>query len=150
MNAEISNLEKQIKIVKPTVAAINKLLESFGFNGFRLAPTVNEKHYKIVREDGSSAKEILIEGERNFIVFLYLYHLINGVLNPDENINEYKIVVFDVPVSILDSDLLFIVATLIKKILKDIRENKGNIKQVFILIHNFFSLKKFLSFLQKK
>ncbi len=135
---EISELEKQIKSIKPTIDAINKVLDKFGFRGFKLAPTEDEKHYKIIREDETSAKETLSEGERNFIVFLYFYHLIQGALNPEENINEPKVVVFDDPVSSLDSDVLFIVATLIKGIIKDIREGKGNIKQVFLLTHNAY------------
>lgn len=140
---EISELEKQIKSVRPTVEAINQLLEKFGFNGFKLKVSDDDdRYYRIIRPDGSSAKETLSEGERNFIVFLYFYQLIQGVIEPSENINENKIVVFDDPVSSLDSDVLFIVASLIKKILKDVREGKGNIKQVFILTHNAFFFKE--------
>jgi len=144
---EISELEKQIKSVKPTVDSINKYLDVFGFKGFRLEATDDEKHYKIVREDGSSAKDTLSEGERNFIVFLYFYSLIQGVLSPDENIAEDKIVVFDDPVSSLDADALFIVSTLIKKLIHDTRESKGNIKQIFLFTHNpyFFKEVSYLS-----
>jgi len=139
---EISELEKQIKSVKPTVESINKFLDKFGFNGFRLEATVDEKHYRVVREDGSSAKETLSEGERNFIVFLYFYSMLQGVLTPNENITEDKIVVFDDPVSSLDADVLYIVSILIKKLLFDIRNNKGNIKQVFIFTHNQYFFKE--------
>ena len=55
----------------------------------------------------------LSEGERNFLIFLYFYHLIYGVESPEENINQDKILVIDDPVSSLDSDVLFIVSTLI-------------------------------------
>jgi len=140
---EISEFEKQIKSVRPTVEAINQLLEKFGFNGFKLKVSDDDdKYYRIIRPDGSSAKETLSEGERNFIVFLYFFQLIQGVIEPSENINKNKIIVFDDPVSSLDSDVLFIVATLIKKILKDIRDGKGNIKQIFILTHNAFFFKE--------
>ena len=142
IKTDISELEKQIKSVKPTVDSINTLLERFGFRGFKLDTTEDEKHYRVIREDGKSAKETLSEGERNFIVFLYFYHLIQGALNPDENINESKIVVFDDPVSSLDSDVLFIEATLIKDILRKIRGNEGNIKQIFILTHNAYFFKE--------
>lgn len=138
LNNEISELEKQIKSVKPTVDQINKLLQGFGFRGFKLKPTDDDKRYVIIREDGTPAKETLSEGERNFIVFLYFYSLLQGVLNPEENITEDRIVVFDDPVSSLDSEVLFIVSTLIKKLLENIRVNKGNIKQVFILTHNAY------------
>lgn len=142
IKTEISELEKKIKSVKPTVEAINKLLDRFGFRGFKLTTTEDDKHYQIIRGDGSIAKETLSEGERNFIVFLYFYYLVQGVLNTEENINESKIVVFDDPVSSLDSDVLFIVATLIKDILRKVRNNEGNIKQVFILTHNAFFFKE--------
>lgn len=139
---EISGLEKQIKSVTPTVVAINKILQGFGFTNFKLEPNTDDKYYKIVRMDGSPAKETLSEGERNFIVFLYFYHLIQGVINPDENINEDKIVVFDDPVSSLDSDVLFIVSTLIRDIVEKVRKNQGNIKQVFLLTHNAYFFKE--------
>lgn len=142
INVDIPALEKKIKSIKPTVEVINKLLDHFGFKGFRLEALDDDEHYKIVREDGSPAKENLSEGERNFIIFLYFYNLIQGVLDPDENINDDKIVVFDDPVSSLDSDVLFIVSTLIKRLLKDIRDNNGNIKQVFILTHNVYFFKE--------
>jgi len=144
IKTDISELEKQIKSVKLTVDSINTLLEKFGFRGFKLDTTEDEKHYRVIRENGKSAKENLSEGERNFIVFLYFYHLIQGALNPDENINESKIVVFDDPVSSLDSDVLFIEATLIKDILRKIRsnDNNTNIKQVFILTHNTYFFKE--------
>jgi wobble nucleotide-excising tRNase len=139
---EISDLEKNIKSVKPTVDAINKLLERFGFRGFKLTTSEDEKHYSIIRENGKQAKETLSEGERNFIVFLYFYHLVQGTLNPEENINEPKVIVFDDPVSSLDSDVLFIVAALIKDILRKVRNNEDNIKQVFVLTHNVFFFKE--------
>lgn len=135
-------MEKQIKSVKPTVDAINKLLKQFGFSSFKLKTSEDEKHYTIIRENGEQAKETLSEGERNFIVFLYFYHLVQGTLNPEENINEPKVIVFDDPVSSLDSDVLFIVAALIKDILRKVRKNEGNIKQVFVLTHNTFFFKE--------
>lgn len=142
LTSEISQLEKNIKSVKPTVEAINRLLNRFGFKGFKLQSTKDDKHYCIIREDGTNAKKTLSEGERNFIVFLYFYHLIQGVLDPEENITDSKIVVFDDPISSLDSDVLFIVATLIKNIVRKVRNNESNITQVFVLTHNIFFFKE--------
>ncbi|MEY9463380.1 hypothetical protein ABH973_003793 [Bradyrhizobium ottawaense] len=45
---------------------------------------------------------------------------------------------FDDPVSSLDSDVLFIVSTLIKRVLKEASEGNGQIKQVFLLTHNIY------------
>lgn len=139
---QISELEKQIKSVKPTVDNINKILENFGFRGFKLKPSDDEKHYQIIRSDGSDAKKTLSEGERNFLVFLYFYHLVYGVENPEENINQDKILVIDDPVSSLDSDVLFIVLTLIRGTLDKVRKNQDNVKQIFIFTHNAYFFKE--------
>jgi len=139
---EISELEKKIKSVKPTVEAINKILDSFGFKGFKLKATPDEKHYQVVRNDGTDAKKTLSEGERNFLVFLYFYHLIKGVEKPEENITESRILVFDDPVSSLDSNVMYIVSTLIKYILDPVRNNDNFIKQVFIFTHNAYFFKE--------
>ena len=49
-----------------------------------------------------------------------------------------RVVVFDDPVSSLDSDVLFIVSTLIKLVLEEAYEGTKQIKQVFILTHNIY------------
>jgi wobble nucleotide-excising tRNase len=135
---EISELEKQIKSVKPTINAINTILDSFGFKGFHLTTSEDNKYYQIVRADGSLAKDTLSEGERSFLVFLYFYYLIQGAKDINENVSENEVVVFDDPVSSLDSDVLFIVSTLIKDILNKLRNKESNIKQVFLLTHNTY------------
>lgn len=139
---DIGVLEKQIKSIKPTIDSINKILSSSGFYNFFLKPTEDEKHYIIVRPDGSTAKKTLSEGERSFIVFLYFFHLLEGVLNVEDNINEDRIVIIDDPVSSLDSEVLFIVSTLIKQILVNVRNDKGSIKQIFVLTHNTYFFKE--------
>src|SRR5690606_25779703 len=45
---------------------------------------------------------------------------------------------FDDPVSSLDSDVLFIVSSLIRRVCQDIKAGSGHIKQVLILTHNIF------------
>lgn len=49
-----------------------------------------------------------------------------------------RIVVFDDPVSSLDSDILFIVGSLIKGLFDEVRGGVGHIKQVFVLTHNVY------------
>ena len=142
LTKEIGELEKQIKSVKPTVDKINKILESFGFRGFKLKPSDDERHYQIIRNDGSDAKKTLSEGERNFLVFLYFYYFIYGVESPEENINQDKILIIDDPVSSLDSDVLFIVSTLIRCILDKVRKNQDTVKQIFIFTHNAYFFKE--------
>lgn len=139
---EIVELEQKITSVKPTINAINKILSSFGFAGFSLKEHEQKKgHYLIVRDDDKIVEETLSEGEKTFITFLYFYHLIQGSVE-NSIITENRIVVFDDPISSLDSDVLFIVSNLIKKIIYNCRKNFFNIKQVFILTHNTFFYKE--------
>lgn len=49
-----------------------------------------------------------------------------------------RIVVFDDPVSSLDSDILFIVGSLIKGLFDEVRTGTGHIKQVFVFTHNVY------------
>lgn len=133
----IRELEKQTTSVKPTIDAINALLASFGFHGFSLAIADNEVSYKLVREDKSDAKETLSEGEKTFVTFLYFYHLLKGS-DTESGITTDRVVVFDDPVSSLDSEILFIVGSLIKRVFDEARSGTSSIKQVFILTHNVY------------
>ncbi|MEX5217455.1 MAG: AAA family ATPase [Nitrospira sp.] len=135
--AEIRDLEKQIASIQPTIDGINDILSSFGFQGFSLAKAENGTCYKLVRPDGSDAKATLSEGERTFVTFLYFYHLLKGS-NEESGITADRIAVFDDPVSSLDSDILFIVSSLIKGLFDEIRSDSGHIKQVFVLTHNVY------------
>lgn len=136
--AELRELEKNVTSVQPTVSAINALLASFGFSGFRLRTAGERDHlYEIVRDDGGNAAATLSEGEKSFVCFLYFYHLLRGSVS-ESDVTSDRIVVFDDPVSSLDSDVLFIVSTLIKRLLKEACEGTGQIKQVFLLTHNIY------------
>lgn len=134
----LADLEASVTSVQPTVTEINGILASFGFTSFRLA-TAGERNesYAIVRSDGSNARSTLSEGERSFISFLYFYHLIRGNMTAT-GVSGDRIVVFDDPVSSLDSDVLFIVSALIKRVLTEACSGTGRIKQVFVLTHNIY------------
>ena len=139
-NAKISKIEeneRKITSIKPTIDAINKLLKSFGFTNFHLAESSETGYYEVKRADGSDAKKTLSEGEKSFITFLYFFHLVGGSFNSSGGTND-KIVVFDDPVSSLDSDILFIVSILIKSIISDMRTGANAIRQVFVLTHNIY------------
>lgn len=49
-----------------------------------------------------------------------------------------RVIVIDDPVSSLDSDILFIVSSLIKQLFEEARSAVGTIKQVFVLTHNVY------------
>ncbi|WP_088343567.1 MULTISPECIES: AAA family ATPase [Rhodomicrobium] len=136
--SHLKELEKSITSAQPTVNAINTILASFGFTNFKLA-TAGERSnlYEIIRADGSNAAETLSEGEKNFITFLYFYHLIEGS-NSESGVAANRTVVFDDPISSLDSDILFIVSALIRRIREEVIAGRGNVKQIFILTHNVY------------
>ena len=135
--AEIRALEKQTTSIQPTIDGINSLLSSFGFPGFKLARAASGNAYKLVRSDGSDAKASLSEGEKTFVTFLYFYHLLKGS-ESETGMTTDRIVVFDDPVSSLDSDILFIVGSLIKGLFDEVRTGTGHIKQIFVLTHNVY------------
>lgn len=134
---ELRQLEKAATTVQPTVDAINDLLQSFGFKTFALSKVNNEPRYKLVRHDGTDAKHSLSEGEKSFVTFLYFYHLIKGS-DSESGAALNRIVVFDDPVSSMDSDVLFIVSSLIRALFEDMRNGRGYVKQVFVMTHNVY------------
>lgn len=135
--ADIQALERSTTSVQPTIDAINTLLRSFGFNGFSLAKAEKGTSYRLVRADGSDARSTLSEGEKSFVTFLYFYHLLKGS-DSESGMTTDRIVVFDDPVSSLDSDILFIVGSLIKGLFDEIRSGANYIKQIFVLTHNVY------------
>lgn len=134
---QIKELEKLTTTIQPTIDGINSILGSFGFQGFSLSKTESGNSYKLVRADGSDAKKTLSEGEKSFVTFLYFFHLLKGS-ESESGITTDRVVVFDDPVSSLDSDILFIVSSLIKGLFDEVRAGTGYIKQVFVMTHNVY------------
>jgi wobble nucleotide-excising tRNase len=136
LNKEIISLNKNVTSVQPSVDEINEILQSYGFTNFRIVPSKTEKNqYQIQREDGSVAEATLSEGEVTFITFLYFLQLAKGSVNEDL-ITEDRILVIDDPVSNLDSNVLAVISSLIKEVIKGIKEGQGAIKQMLLLTHN--------------
>jgi len=104
---------------------------------FEIVPSSEDGFYQIQREDGTIAETTLSEGEITFITFLYYLQLSKGGIAEDE-VNNERILVIDDPISSLDSNVLFVVSTLLKKTINDVRNGIGNIKQVIILTHNVY------------
>ena len=134
---EIKELERQTTSIQPTIDGINAVLSSFGFQAFSLSKAEDGISYKLVRADGSDARDTLSEGERSFVTFLYFYHLLKGSQS-EHGITNDRVVVFDDPVSSLDSEVLFVVCSLIKGLFDEVRQGTGYIKQVFVLTHNVY------------
>jgi len=137
LSAELKEMEKQTTSTRPTVDEMNSLLQSFGFRGFSLASSEDEKTYKLVRPDGAEAHATLSEGEKTFVTFLYFYHSIAGS-HDESGLSSERVVVLDDPISSLDSEILFIVSSLIKNLLSRVKRGEGFVKQVFVLTHNVY------------
>ena len=134
---ELSMLQSKLTSVIPMRDEINQQLERFGFSGFRLALGNDEHSYKIIRENGVAAEKTLSEGERNFVAFLYFYALLKGSKDSTGRVPS-QIVVIDDPVSSMDSDVLFIVSTLIRSLVWDMSKDNAKICQLFIATHNLY------------
>lgn len=137
LNSEIIELSKSVTSIQPTIDEINRLLVSFGFLNFKIVPSTEEGFYQIQRDNGELALSTLSEGEITFITFLYYLQLAKGG-STEENVNDERILVIDDPISSLDSNVLFVVSTLIKEIIKNVKTDIGNIKQIIILTHNVY------------
>lgn len=151
--ATLEGIKKQLKTLRSKTVetdtakdSINHMLRDSGMRGFNLQPKAGvENVYEVRRPDGTIADN-LSEGEKNFIAFLYFYHLVHGSDSADGETRE-KIVVIDDPVSSMDSGSLFIVSTLVRQMIEICRNNADNrnrtvegnfIKQIFILTHNAY------------
>lgn len=137
LDTEIKNLSKNVTSIQPTVDEINRLLKSYGFLNFEIVPTAEKGFYQIQREDGEIAEATLSEGEITFITFLYFLQRAKGG-ETEESVNEERILVIDDPISSLDSNVLFVVSTLIKELIKKVKSDVGNIKQIILLTHNVY------------
>lgn len=133
---ELRELQRKQTSVLPTIDTINAVLSSFGFDSFRLAPATDTT-YKLQRADGSEVNDTLSEGERSFVTFLYFYHLLKGSVS-SENVSERRIAVIDDPVSSLDSNILFVVASLVRQCVKDVQAGNTPLKQLIVLTHNVY------------
>lgn len=151
---KIEEYKNQTITTKEAVDKINIILKHSGFQGFYIEEKQMENNisqYYLKRNDNNDSLNVfktLSEGEKNFISFLYFFQLCLGTDN-QENSAKKKIIVIDDPVSSLDSQVLFIVTTLIHQLIekkgKAERNNpqhlelkNSNIEQVFILSHNIY------------
>ena len=139
LNREIAVLSQKKTNTKKTIDEINSSLKYFGFTGFSIVESAdNHNHYQLKRSDGSIANETLSEGEVSFITFLYFYHLCKGGAT-EGSINSNRVIVIDDPISSLDSNILFVVSSLVKDIIYSISNDINHkIKQLIVLTHNVY------------
>ncbi|NHA03461.1 AAA family ATPase [Mucilaginibacter sp. HC2] len=138
LDKDIKERSKNVTSVQPSIDEINRTLQNFGFHNFLIVPYQAEANkYQIQRENGDIADATLSEGEITFITFLYFLQLTRGG-STESNITEDRILVIDDPISSLDSNVLFIVSSLLKEIIKQIKADRGSIKQLILLTHNVY------------
>ena len=149
LTVEIDELNRQVVNTEATINSMNDLLRDSGFQGFSLRVRKDKENmYEVVRKENDGVVRVvenLSEGERNFIAFLYFFHLVKG--SPNSKAPKDKIVVIDDPVSSMDSGALCIVGSLVREMIDVCYNNtdyKGDlelgnyIKQIFILTHNVY------------
>lgn len=154
---KIEDLRSQTVNTKDAVDNINLILKNAGFEGFEIVEKEkvnNISQYYLKRNNATNDKPVfksLSEGEKNFISFLYFYQLCVGTDDVEANSTKKKIIVIDDPVSSLDSQVLFVVSTLIHQLIwrkgNDTKPNRqsfknSNIEQVFVLTHNLYFYKE--------
>ena len=138
LDEEIYESGKNITSVQPTVDEINRSLRSYGFTNFRIVPSpTRENFYQIQRLDGTLATNTLSEGEETFISFLYFLQFAKGSTDATK-VSSKKILIIDDPICSLDSTVLYIVSSMVKSLIKDVREDVSDVEQIFILTHNVF------------
>lgn len=134
---ELNGLEEKTTSTRPTVEKINQTLKAFQFTSFRLESAEEAHTYRLVRANGEPAYHSLSEGEKTFITFIYFYHL-SQAADSATGIDEDRVVVLDDPISSLDSDILFIVSSLVREMADMARDGNGPIKQILVLTHNVY------------
>jgi wobble nucleotide-excising tRNase len=138
LKAEVEEKGKNITSVQPTIDEINRSLKAYGFTNFSIQPAEGkENYYCIKRDDGSLATNTLSEGEETFLTFLYFMQKAKGSTD-QARVADKKIIVLDDPISSLDSTILYIVGAIVKDLSKKIRDEVGDVTQLFILTHNVF------------
>lgn len=137
LERQLSEQNKRLTSILPTIDEINRLLKAYGFNTFKIVPSPEENKYQIKRDNGQLATHTLSEGEETFITFLYFMQLVKGTQNP-LNTNRKKILIIDDPISSLDSTILYVVSAIIKDLIEQIEKNRCDVEQLFIFTHNVF------------
>ncbi|MHB1063233.1 MAG: AAA family ATPase [Georgenia sp.] len=134
--SRLRELQAKVTSSKPIIDRINRLLDSVGFHSFSLAEsTAVQDGYTLIRSNGDVATETLSEGERTFITFLYFAQSLQGTAQDQAEPNDILAVIDD-PISSLDSDVLYAVSTLVRRIIEDVAAGTGRVRQLLLMTHN--------------
>ena len=137
IESQLRQLRRQATSSAQAIDDINESLKLSQFFSFRLAAASTKSDgYRIIRDDGSLADvDTLSEGERTFITFLYFYHSLSQVRQDGEA--EKVSAIIDDPISSLDGDIMFVVSSLTRRLVDEVRKSTHNrVRQVILLTHN--------------
>ena len=136
LTTKLKNEEARVSNVEDTVVFINKILKNYNFLNFSLKCNEDKKYYSIIRNDGSNVVDnTLSEGEKSLVSFLYFY---SNVRQEMQTSGKRLILVFDDPVSSLDSQSLFLISSMIKNLSSMCLSSQASIAQMVLLTHNVY------------
>lgn len=147
LETEESRLNEELGSTLATVEAINATLRANGFRSFHLVATEDYRQYRIVRpgETGSDVPKSLSEGERTLLAFLYFYQRVRDGAVDARAVGANRVVVIDDPIASVDSDVMFMVAHLVRDLADRAAAHvqatdgggaPGCVQQLFVLTHN--------------
>lgn len=139
LDTEVRKLERSVESTRPVIDGINAILLRTGFTSFTVVESPDlEDGYMLARVQGRVQEDTLSEGERTFIAFLYYFHLLDGHDGEVAEGSPRQLVVIDDPISSLDSDVLFVVSTLVKRLVRRAMSGTDRIGQLIVLTHNVY------------
>lgn len=134
---ELSDIQSKTTSSIQTIEEMNKLLRFAGFHNFHFACSETIKDgYRIVRDNNQTVDiDTLSEGERTFVTFLYFYHSLSAIRQGEES--EKIIAVIDDPISSLDGDIMFIVSSLVRELIENVKDGSHKrVEQILLFTHN--------------
>ncbi|MCS4275279.1 wobble nucleotide-excising tRNase [Mycetocola sp. BIGb0189] len=138
LEEEKKQLHRSVESSLPVIAQINSILTRTGFTSFRIVESDKLADGYMLDRDGEVLDEhSLSEGERTFIAFLYFYHWLEGKAGNEQDTSQL-VAVIDDPISSLDADVLFVVSSLIRTLIKRSESPTARVGQVIVLTHNVY------------
>lgn len=132
----VTELQQSVSNTAAVAGRINELLVALDFDRFRLQVADGKAGgYRLCRSDGTVAVGTLSEGEKSFVCFAYFWESLRGTNDPG-GVPEQCVAVIDDPISSLDSDCLFLVASLVREAAKEAASGASNVRQLLVLTHN--------------
>src|SRR5699024_10037497 len=128
----------KLNSTRPVMNEVNGTLKGLGFSSFALEPFGDEdRFYRIVRQDGSLAGDTLSEGEKTLISFLYFYHRVID-RSRDHTDPSLTVAIVDDPISSLDSQTLFAISLLCRRLTSLCEDDSNKLSQIIYLTHNAY------------